>query len=390
MTSRRPVSHVQTEDSAVPDQHGAADHQGAIRRALPIYYALLFAILTVFVIYLLIELKHVLMLLFISLLFAAATARPAALLQRFHIPQGIAVALIYLFSLSLVFAVAWFVVPPVLGQVANLGDEFPSYIERFQGFQERYDELRQEYPSLDSFDDQVAQIGGRIISAFGQRLTALPSQLFGLFLDLLSVFVISMLLVTNRHRLLETALELVHPDHRDETRDIAVKMWQRIGHYLRAKIIVMVIVGTITYFTLLLIGVPFALLLAIIVAFGEAIPRAGPWLARIPLIAISALEGWVTLGLTFGASVVIENAKGYVISPVVEGHQLDIHPLLVFISVLVGGALLGVAGAFVAVPAAAMVQVLFEDVIRPWRLRQLGTEPVTQAASRPPVSPEGS
>ena len=59
------------------------------------------------------------------------------------------------------------------------------------------------------------------------------------------------------------------------------------------------------------------------------------------------------------------------ISPVVEGDQLDIHPLVVFISVLVGSALLGVAGAFVAVPAAAMVQVLYDEVVRPWRLEKL-------------------
>jgi predicted PurR-regulated permease PerM len=60
-----------------------------------------------------------------------------------------------------------------------------------------------------------------------------------------------------------------------------------------------------------------------------------------------------------------------VISPFVEGDQLDIPPLLVFIAVLVGAALLGPGGAFVAVPAAAMVQVVFEEVIIPWRRRQL-------------------
>ena len=113
-------------------------------------------------------------------------------------------------------------------------------------------------------------------------------------------------------------------------------MWTRIGYYLRAKLIVMVIVGAITYGALLLIGVPFALPLAIIVALGEAIPRAGPWLARIPLLAIAAFEGLATFGITFAASILIENLKGYLISPVVEGDQLDIHPLVVFISVLDG------------------------------------------------------
>jgi predicted PurR-regulated permease PerM len=68
---------------------------------------------------------------------------------------------------------------------------------------------------------------------------------------------------------------------------------------------------------------------------------------------------------------VIENAKGYVISPFVEGDQLDIHPLLVFVAVLVGATLGGFAGAFIAVPAAAIVDILVQDVVVPWRRQQL-------------------
>jgi predicted PurR-regulated permease PerM len=145
------------------------------------------------------------------------------------------------------------------------------------------------------------------------------------------------------------------------------------------------------YGALWLIGVEFPLLLAIVVALGQLIPRVGPWMARIPLLAIAALQGLTTLGVVYAASVIVENLKGYVISPLVEGDQLDIHPLLVFVSVLIGGALLGLAGAFIAVPAAAMIQVLFEEVIIPWRKRQLGEPlpppetptPVEQAAETP-------
>lgn len=91
------------------------------------------------------------------------------------------------------------------------------------------------------------------------------------------------------------------------------------------------------------------------------------------------------LGMILAASVVIENLKGYVVSPLVEGDQLDIHPLLVFVSVLVGGSLLGLAGAFIAVPAAAMIQVLFEEVVIPWRKRQLGEDPDSSATIERPV-----
>jgi predicted PurR-regulated permease PerM len=92
----------------------------------------------------------------------------------------------------------------------------------------------------------------------------------------------------------------------------------------------------------------------------------------VPLLGIAAFEGWPTLALTFLASVVIEDLKAYVISPRVQGQQLNIDPLLVIIAVLVGSQLLGAIGAFVAVPFAAVLQVLFEEVVVPWRLRQIG------------------
>jgi predicted PurR-regulated permease PerM len=144
----------------------------------------------------------------------------------------------------------------------------------------------------------------------------------------------------------------------------------------------MAIVGSLTYVALLLIGVPFAVPLAIVVAFGELVPRAGPWLARIPLLSIAALEGPRAFLLTLGASIVIENLKGYVISPVVEGDQLDIHPLLVFVAVLVGATLGGAAGAFVAVPAAAVLDILVREVVVPWRRDQIAPDDQDPAALR--------
>jgi predicted PurR-regulated permease PerM len=345
--------------------------ESPVRRALPVYLALLWAILTVCAILLVVELADVLVLLFISILFAAALSGPVDRLARRRIPRAVSAVAIYLVALAAVGVVLWLVVPTLLEQTAELADEAPTYVERYETVRDRYESLRESFPALAPFDSQVSRLGDRILGWAGDRAVALPGAFFELFLDVLAVFVISLLLVTSRERIGRFALSLVSPEHRARTRDVGVKMWQRVGYYLRAKVIVMAIVGTITYFALLLIGVPFALMLAVIVALGEAIPRAGPWLARIPLLGVALLEGLGTFGLTFAASVVIENAKGYVISPVVEGDQLDIHPLLVFVSVLAGGALLGVAGAFIAVPFAAMLQVLVEEVVVPWRRREL-------------------
>ena len=340
-------------------------------KAKPIYVALLLAILSWIALQALGRLTHVLLIVFVSILFAAALTGPVRRLEGWRVPRAVSVILIYVVSLALVVGLLWFVTPPLFDQVANLGDRAPEYAERYEGVQEAYEEIRSNYGSLPPFDVQVERLGNAILERAGQRAIALPSALFALFLDALSVFVISLLLVTNRERILAFTLTLVHPDDRKFVGGLLEKMWTRVGTYLRAKLIVMAIVGALTYVALLLIGVPFALVLAIIVALGEAIPRAGPWLARIPLLGIAALEGLATFGLVFTASVVIENGKGYFISPYVEGDQLDIHPLLVFVSVLVGATLGGFAGAFVAVPLAAIVDLFVREVVVPWRKREI-------------------
>jgi predicted PurR-regulated permease PerM len=394
--SEEPVAqHPNPPSAAEPVAGGTIDHGRMLRRGLPVYYALLLAILTVVAIYLIVELRDVLVLLFISLLFAAAAARPAAWLARFRIPLGIAVIMVYLAVLAVIVGIGWLVVPPLLSEVAAFGDNLPHYIERLERVRATYDDLQAEYSGLESFEAQAASAGARILEGAGAWATGLPGRFFRLFLDLLAVLIISTLLVTSRRAILNLTLSLIHPGDRDEWASVISKMWRRLGHYLRAKVIVMAIIGAITYVALLLIGLPYAIPLSIVVALGQLIPRAGPWLARIPLLLIALLQGWPTFVITFAASIVIENLKGSFISPFVEGNQLNIHPLLVFVSVLVGSSLLGVAGAFIAVPAAAMIQVVFEDVIIPWRYRQLGNDmapatspaPAREVSVPPPVEP---
>ena len=229
---------------------------------------------------------------------------------------------------------------------------------------------------MPSFEEQLSRLGNAILDRAGERAAALPGNVFSIFIDLLAVFFLSLLLLTNRLRIRDFVLSLTGPDHRRRTGLVLDRTWLRIGGYLRAKVIVMVIVGALTYVSLIAIGVPFAIPLSVIVAFGELIPLVGSWLARIPLLAIAALDSPRTFVLTFLASIVIQNLQGYVISPVVEGDQLDIHPLLVFVAVLAGAAMGGAVGAFVAVPAAAIVDLVVQEVVVPWRRAQLRGAPV--------------
>jgi predicted PurR-regulated permease PerM len=349
-----------------------ASRTSVIDRALPIYVGLLFAILTVVAVLLLFMIRHVLLVLFVSVLFAAALTGPSEWLhRRTRLPLGLAAVLLYIVSFGLIVAIGWVIAPPLLGQVVEFADRAPEYAERYDGIREAYTELRTDFPALPPFEEQLTRLGDAILDRAGERAAALPGDVFSIFIDLLAIFFISLLLLTNRLRIRDFILSMIHPEHRRRSGLVLDRTWLRIGGYLRAKVIVMTIVGALTYVSLIAIGVPFAIPLSVIVAFGELIPLVGSWLARIPLFAIAALDSPRSFVLTFVASILIQNLQGYVISPLVEGDQLDIHPLLVFVAVLVGASLGGAMGAFVAVPAAAIVDLVVREVAVPWRRAQL-------------------
>jgi predicted PurR-regulated permease PerM len=340
-------------------------------RAKPLFLAAFLTVLTIEALRVVVELRSLLILLFISLVLAAAMSRPAAWLERRGLPRGLAVAIVQLVALGVLLVVGYIVLPPLVDEVAGFVKRVPTYVDRFQGLRRDYARIRTNYPELGSFDSEVSKLADRAGSVVGKRLINLPLGLASLLYEALTVVAFSTLIVMRRERIVQAVLPLVAPHRREHTVAIIETIWERIGAYVRAKLIVMTIVGVLMYLALIALGVPFAVPLAVIVAFGEIIPQIGPWIARVPLLAVAAFEGPTTLGLTFLASFILENLKAYVISPRVEGEQLKLDPLLVLIAVLAGGTLLGAAGALVSVPFAATLQVLYDEILVPWRKAQI-------------------
>ena len=144
-------------------------------------------------------------------------------------------------------AIGWLVLPPLFDQVAQFADQTPGYVDRYDRLRDTYENLRQDYPALPKFDDQVDRLADGVVGWGSGQATALPGTLFATFLDLLSIFVISLMLVTSRERIRDLIVSLVRPGRREDVRTLLDDMWTRIGAYLRAKLIVMVIVGALTY-----------------------------------------------------------------------------------------------------------------------------------------------
>jgi predicted PurR-regulated permease PerM len=352
-------------------------------RAKPIALGLFLAVLGIAGLRLLAQLEHVLILLFLAVLVASAISRPVAMLERRRLSRGVSIAIVQLTAMAVFVGLVWVVVPPLVTQVRLFVDDSPGYVTRFHHLRSEYLAVRRQYPAAGSFDSEVSAVAGKLASGVGGRLVDLPLTAAQLFFNLMIIYVLSTMLVIRREKMLDNLLVLVAPAKRAQTRLVMEKIWFRLGAYLRAKVVVMIVVGALMYVALRVLGVPFAVPLSVIVAFGELVPRIGVWIARIPLLTIAAFQGPTTLLLTFLASAVIEELKADVIGPKVEGQALDMDPILTLLAVLCGSALIGWEGALIAVPFAAMLQVILEEVVVPARLAKLG-----EAAASGPVEDE--
>ena len=336
-----------------------------------LYTALLLAGLTAVGLYLLLQIQFLLVLLFLSVLVASGLAGPVHRLEQRGVPRPVAIGLIYLAIFGILAAIGWYVLPRLVGQVGNIAEDLPQWIDQAEQWQRQVEDLGQDYPIFQQLDARLRvlayEAGGRLTG----WVLGIPEALAKFFFSLVTIFTLAFLLLLTKERLIDLLLSLFHPRHRETTHRVLGEMGVRLGAYLRARLIVMVIVGVLIFVALYFLGSPYPVLIAILAGIFEALPRIGPWTGRIAIFLSMLPLGWEKVAMAIAAHVVIQNFKGYVLRPAIEGSQVDIHPLTAFIAIIAGALLLGWIGALIAVPAAVVVQVIVEEVLIPWRHRQL-------------------
>ena len=190
---------------------------------------------------------------------------------------------------------------------------------------------------------------------------------FTRFVQLFSILVITFFLVKDGHRLLEFFYRQLPPERARRLRTIADDISDAIAGYVFGNFVISILAGLVTYVTLRILDVPFALPLAILFGFFDLIPLVGATLGGI-LVGIVVAFVDFPVGLIVWAAVLIlyQQVENNLIQPFVYGRAVQLHPLIVIVAILIGAALLGVLGALVAIPAAAAVQAVVRDY---WRFR---------------------
>ena len=305
------------------------------------------------------EARGVLVLIFIAAIIAAGIA-PAVhrvrLRWRFHfhkrLARGPAVMIVYLPVLAGVVLFAALVMPRVVAESREFSAQMPQLIEK---------NILTPLEPYVPVDFIRKELHGKITLPRSQMFAYMRNAATAIASVIAVLFMVAYMLV-DAERLRNVMLLVYPPEVRGDRRRTLVRVANRMSLWLSGQLLLSAIMGVTTFIALLVLRVPYALPLAILAALGEFVPMLGPTLAAIPALALALLHSQWQFWAVLVYAVLSQKLENLILVPRIMSRRMSISPLAVFIAFMIGASILGIAGAIIAIPVAAIVQVAFEEV----------------------------
>jgi predicted PurR-regulated permease PerM len=324
------------------------------------------AILFVILIALLWFLRDIILILLTAIVIASAMEPGIRALHRRGLPRVLSVIVIYLVVIAAFVSVLVFFIPPVLNDAANFLTRLPDTLSaiNFSAIQQGSSSILpiSDLAALLSSANLIRSLSDTLGGSTGGVLSAL-SSVFGSVVSFVRVVVFSFYFCVQDTGV-EDFLRVVTPV---EYHAYVVGLWKRsqekIGKWMQGQLLLAFIVGVLLYLGLVIMGVPYPLLLAVLAAVFELIPVFGQILAAIPAVAVAfSASGPGLAVLVAGLFVVVQQFESHLIYPLVVKKVVGVPPLLVILALLVGAKLAGFVGVLLSVPLAAVLREFVSDL----------------------------
>ena len=293
-------------------------------------------------------------------LFIAVSLDPAVrALTRRGMRRSLAVLVIFLIAGGLVAAFLMSVIPAMVHQFESLVRDFPGYVASLSDRSARFRELTDRYHLTSKVQDLLANLPGRL----GGGLLGFTRRLFGALFSTLTVLVLTIYLMADMPRLRHGAMLLFPRAHRARTGRIADVMVDKVGSYMIGNLLISLAAGLASFAVLAALGVPFAVPLAFAVALCDLIPMIGATLGAVicVLAALLTTELWPTTVVVALFFVGYQQLENYLIAPRILQNTVSLSAPAVLLAGLIGGTVLGLIGALMAIPVAAGLKVVLAE-----------------------------
>ena len=278
-----------------------------------------------------------------------------------NLPRWAATTLVFTIFLALMGAFVAAAIPPLAQQATELIRQAPHYLQQAQDHSSAIGRLNDRFHLQQRITENINGSSGSVVS----DVVSAGSAVFGALADSLVVIVLTVYFLVDMPRIRTNLYRMVPHTRRPRAILIGDEVFAKVGAYVLGNVLISVIAGGATFIWLLAFNVPYPLLLGIFVALFDLVPVVGSTIAGVGVAAVALTVSLPVCIATTAFFVVFRLLEDYLLVPRIIGRVVKVPALITVVAVLIGGALLGIVGALVAIPIAAALQLLIQEVLYP-------------------------
>lgn len=304
----------------------------------------------------------------IALAFAYILNPVVLWLQQRRLKRTISVLIIYFVFFGLLLALVTHFTPVVSREAEHLTQRIPEYTQQAQrllnSFYNATDRLRLPESVQDALENSLKGVEKTLVD-YLSRIPEMTIDVARAIFNLILVLILTFYLLKDFEMVKDSLYVILPRRHRSRARKILHEIDYSLGRYIRGQLLISLIVAVATYLSLILLGVDFALILALLAGVTNIIPYFGPFIGAVPAVVVALLKTPTLALKTTLVFFLIQQVEGHLIAPQVLGKSLGLHPLVVILVLLAGGQFFGIVGLVVAVPVVAVGKILVRNLVVP-------------------------
>jgi predicted PurR-regulated permease PerM len=297
--------------------------------------------------------------------FLALALNPAVeFFERHGLRRGYSTGLVVILALAVITGFGFLLIPPLVEQVRSFVDYVPQVVDDLTAGRGPFGFLETKYHIVERVQEAVHKQGaGGVLGVTGAGL-AVARGVVTAVAGAVAIGFLTFFMLLDGPRLIDRFYNFLPAATRPRWQRIGTEMYRTVGGYVTGNVAISVIAGTASAIVLFVLGSDYAIALAVVVGVLDLIPLAGATLAAVLVSTVVFVElGWVKGLIIVVFFVVYQQLENHVLQPVIYGRTVQLSPLVVLISVLIGAELAGILGALAAIPAAGMIQAIGREFL---------------------------
>jgi predicted PurR-regulated permease PerM len=308
---------------------------------------------------------HVITWILVAVFLALALNPAVEKFERRGMRRGYASATVFLLALAAIVGLGFLVLPPLVRQVTDFIQAVPDLVDDLVAGRGALGFLQRDYHIVDRIRSAIEENGVGGVLGVTAPAIAVAQSVFSVIIGSVAIAFLTYFMLLDGPRMVERFYAFLPESARPRWERVGNEIYRTVGGYVTGNIFISIIAGLAALVALFALGSSYSVALAVVVAILDLIPLAGATMAAIIVSAVVFVElGWVKGVIIVVFFLLYQQLENHVLQPIIYGRTVQLSPLIVLISVLIGAELAGILGALAAIPVAGIVQAVGRELLR--------------------------